>query len=372
MSTMSTMSSAILTEGCVSANILSFADKTYLFTGTVCKAWRRNSKSTETGAQQSIESLSRLDEAGEYGIDRHLASFWSLRNGADISIIRKLNETNCLWVQQDIEHAAELGRVDVLQFMHENWYFADERVLHTAVRYNRLDVVKYLLSVNTPIDRTVIEWGFGPYIIDELRMRSMEVAISDKNLAMVKLLRTADYPFIEDSFTFACDTENAEMLKYLLHQGCVPPDGLFAECVETKNYFTLAFLIDNLLLRDEWDLWGCVLDDGDHDVMMFLLDKGILPTDDDVDSAICGGNLRAAKLLTSEYNCRPTSLAYMLVFESSFCDRHYLELLNWLHDDMQVSLGFVALKEMQEHPRGSLVLEGCSSVIENWFGERLC
>lgn len=362
--------SAILTEGRVSANILSFADKTFLFTGTVCKAWRRNSKSTETGAQQSIESLSRLDEAGEYGINPHLASFWSLKNNADISIIRKLNETKCFWEQQDIEHAAELGRIDVLQFMRENWYFADERVLHTAVRYNRLDVVKYLLSVNTPVDKTVIEWGFGPYIIDELKMRSMEVAISEENLAMVKLLRTADYPFIEDSFTFACDTENADMMKYLVEQGCTPPDGLFAESVENGDYSTVAFLIDNLFLRDEWDLWGCTVDDN-QDMMMFLLDKGIIPTDDDVDSAICGGNIHSAKFLTSEYKCRPTSLAYMLVFESSFCDCHYLELLNWLYDDMQVSLGFVLLKEMQEHPRGSLVLDGCSSVIEDWFEERL-
>lgn len=361
--------SPILTEGRVSANILSFSDNTFLFTGTVCKTWHQNSTSTNTSAKAAVESLSRLDEARRCGVNPYLASFWSLEN-ADLSIIKRLNDEICFWEQQDIEHAAELGRIDVLQFMREKGYFADERVLHTAVRYNRPEVVNYLLSINTPVDKTVIEWGFGPYIIDELKMRSMEVAISAQNLTMVKLLRTADYPFVEDSFTFACDTENAEMMQYLVDHGCPPPEGLFADSVATENYAILEFLIDNLLLRDEWDLWGCVFEEND-DMMMFLLDKGIVPTDDDVDSAICGGNLATAKYLTREYACRPTSAAYTLVFENAMCDCHYLEVLDWLYDDVQCGLGFVFLKEMREHPRGCMILEGCSSVIEDWFEERL-
>lgn len=363
------MSYSILTEGRVSAKILSFSDKTFLFTGTVCRTWYQNSASRETGARDSVESLSRLDEARKFYINPYLASFWSLRT-ANISIIRKLNDEDCFWEQEDIEHAAELGRIDVLQFMRDKGYFADERVLHTAVRYNRLSVVNYLLSINTPVDKTVIDWGFGSYIIDELKMRSMEVAISEGNLTMVRLLRTVDYPFVEDSFLFARDTENSELLTYLVEQGCSAPDGVFQESIETQDYFTLGFLIDNALLRDEWDLWGCVFD-CDDDMMMFLLGKGILPTDDDVDSAISAGNFDVAKFLTTEYRCRPTSLAYMLVFENGFCDCHYLEILNWLYHDMQVSLGFVLLQEMQNHPRGSLILNWCSSVIEDWFEERL-
>jgi len=363
--------SPILTEGCVSANILSFSDRSFLFTATVCRTWYEHSASKETSAQESVKSVSRLKEARECGINPFIASFWSLENAADLSVIRELNNGDfCYWAQEDIEHAALLGRIDVLQLMRNKGYFADERVLHTAVRYNRLKVVDYLLSIHTPVDKTVIDWGFGPYIIDELTMRSMEVAISEQNLAMVKMLRSADCPFIEDSFTFACETENAEMLKYLVEQGCQPPDGLFADSVENQDFFTLEFLIDNLLLRDEWDLWGCVFDE-DQDMMMFLLDKGILPTDDDVDSAISGGNFGTAKFLTTKYTCRPTSLAYMLVFENGFCDCHYLEILNWLYDDMRCSLGFVFLHEMRNHSRGSLILERCSDEIKDWFEERL-
>lgn len=48
----------------------------------------------------------------------------------------------------------------------------------------------------------------------------MEVAISEDSLSMVKILRTVDYPFVEDSFTFACDTDNVDMVKYLLQEGC--------------------------------------------------------------------------------------------------------------------------------------------------------
>lgn len=361
--------SPILTEGRVSANILSFSDNTFLFTATVCKTWRQNSTHTYTGAKEAVESLSRLDEARRCGMDPYLASFWSLTH-ADLSIIKKINDHECFWEQQDIEHAAELGRIDVLQFMREKGYLADERVLHTAVRYNRLKVVNYLLSINTPVDKTVIEWGFGPYVIDELKMRSMEVAISEQNLTMVRLLRTADYPFIEDSFTFASDTENKKMMKYLVDQGCRPPDGLFADSVASENYVVLDFLIDNLLLRDEWDLWGCVFEQKD-DMMMFLIGKGIAPTDDDVDSAICAGDLDTAKYLTREYVCRPTSMAYMLVFENDMCDCHYLEFLNWLYDEARCNLGFVLLREMREHPRGSMILDACSSAIEDWFEERL-
>ena len=135
--------------------------------------------------------------------------------------------------------------------MHEKGYPANDRVLHAAVRCNRREVVKYLLRVGCSVDKTVIEWGFGPYIVDELKMRSMEVAISEENLPMVKILRTVDYPFIEDSFAFACDTENREMCKYLIQEGCRVPEHLFRESVELGSYFTLGFLIDNNLIQDK-------------------------------------------------------------------------------------------------------------------------
>ncbi|CAM9107736.1 unnamed protein product [Ectocarpus sp. 12 AP-2014] len=300
----------------------------------------------------------------------HLASYHSLEDGASMSVIRRLNERDCLWEQFDIERAAERGRVNVLKFMREKGYPSDQKVLHSAVRHNRQEVVRYLLAIGCPVDRAVIEWGFGPYIIDELKMRSMEVAISANNLPMVKILRTVDYPFIEDSFLFACETENIEMVRYLFGEGCRAPERLFAESVENGAYFTLGVLIDNGLLVDEWDLWGCAMDEDDH-MMKFLLRRGILPTDDDVDSSIAAGNIDTAKFLTSEYSCRPTSLAYLLTFDNLFCDAHSLSFLNWLYDDMRCSLGFSSLVDMHDDPHGSYVLDGCSSTIEDWFAERM-
>ncbi|CAN0583546.1 unnamed protein product, partial [Ectocarpus sp. 12 AP-2014] len=329
-----------------------------------------NSSSTYTGAGAAVESISRLQEAGVHGVNFHLASFHSLEDGASIAVIRKLNESYCFWEQFDIERAAEHGRVDVLKFMREKGYPADERVLHSAVRYNQQEVVKYLLGIGCPIDKTVIDWGFGPYIIDELKMRSMEVAISEGNLSMVKILRTVDYPFIDDSFVFACETQNTEILEYLIQENCHVPQGLFRESIELRNFSTLEFLIDHELLVDEWDLWGCIMDD-DDDMMMFLLGKGIIPKDDDVDSAIAVGNLDVAKFLTKEYSCRPTQLAYTIVFDNIMCDCHYVMYLDWLHDDMHCSIGFSSLEDMYEDPQGAYVLENCSSTIEDWFAARI-
>ncbi|CAM9100691.1 unnamed protein product [Ectocarpus sp. 8 AP-2014] len=362
--------SSIITEGHVSANILSFGENDFIFTGTVCRAWRQNSRSTYTGAGAAVESISRLQEACEHGVNLQVASFHSLEDGASIDVIRKLNETYCFWEHFDIERAAEHGRVDVLKFMREKGYVADERVLHTAVRYNQEEVVEYLLGIGCPIDKTVIEWGFGPCIIDELKMRSMEVAISEGNLSMVKILRTADYPFIDESFVFGCETRNTEMLEYLTQEKCHVPQGLFRESIELRDFSTLEFLIDHDLLVDEWDLWGCIMDD-DDDMMTFLLGKGIVPKDDDVDSAIGSGNLDVAKWLTKEYSCRPTSLAYMLVFDNAMCDCHYAMYLDWLYDDMQCSIEFSSLEDMCEDPRGAYVLENCSSTIEDWFVARI-
>ncbi len=368
MSTSST--SKILTEGRVSTNILSFAEHSFLFTGTVCKTWNTNSGSTKTSAEEAVQSLSRIDEACQSGINPYLASFWSLKCGASMPIIQKLNEQQSFWEQDDLEYAAEQGRVDVLQFMRERGFYTDERVLHTAVRFNQVEVAKYLLDNDTPIDKTPIEWGFGPYIIDELKMRSLEVAISSDNLPMVKVLRTADFPFIDDSFTFACDNENIQMMEYLVEEDCRIPMGLFAESVSNQDYFTLDFLISKGLLREEWDLWSCVVD-GDEGMVRYLISKGIMPTDDDVDSAIAGAQLHLARFLTTNYMCRPTSLAYMLVFENPFCDCHCREYLDWLYDNMQCSLGFVRLEDMQADMRGAFVLENCSDDILEWFRERL-
>lgn len=363
------MSSSILTEGRVSSKILSFAPSTFLFTGLVCKSWRENAETTRTGVAESIESLSRLEVARKNGINPYLASYFTLKNDAEMSIIRKLNEKQAFWERQDLAHAAEKGRIDVLEFMREKGYVADERVLHTAVRCDRPAVVEYLLGVRCPVDRTAIEWGFGPYIADELRMRSMEVAISANNLPMVKILCSVDYPFTKESFVYGCDTEDAEMILYLIQRGCKPPTDLFRESVDQGDYFTLGILIDNGLLQEEWDLWGCVTDD--KDMLYFLLKRGIVPTDDDVDSAICAGNLGIAQYLTSTYRCRPTPLSYMLVFENMFCDCHFLAYLNWLYDDMHCSLGFASIDDMLRDARGSSVLDGCSSNIEDWFRERL-
>lgn len=366
---MHTMSS-IVTEGRVSAKILSFAEKTYLYTGTVCKTWRDNSKTKETGACESVESIGRIDEAIESGINVYVASYYSITSG-DISVVRRLNEHYCLWEEEDAEHAAEHGRVDVLRFMREKGWYADEKALHTAVRYNHPNVVKFLLETGCPVDKTVIDWGCGPYIRHELKMRSMEMAVSEENLEMVKILRTVDYPFVMDTFTTACETENTEMMEYLVRERCQLDPDLFRKSVSSGDFFVLNFLIDRGLLKDEWDLWSCIADE-QEDMMHFLLNKGILPTDYDVDSAIAHGKLEVAKFLTNKYRCRPTPDAYMLTFDNLFCECHLIMYLDWLYDEMQCRLPFIVYEEMEKDSHGSLVLQNHGDAIRGWFKERLC
>lgn len=372
--TNSSAMSEVLTEGRVSKNILSFGEKDFLFTGTVCKAWKENSVDTETGDGATIQSLSRVKEALIYALPEKFV-FKSLDRGADMAIIEELDDDGCEWEQNDLEFAAQNGRKDVLQFLHEKGVHLDERVLHTAVRHDHLQVVKYLLSIDTPVDKTVIEWGFGPCIIDELKMRSLEVAIKNKNVEMVKTLRTVDYPFDESTFRTACKTKNVEMMKYLHEQGCEPDEDLFYDCNKGFGFDVVETLCRMGLFRDEWgEHLSSYIQFGRESLMTFLLGEGIIPDDDCVDSAVSSGILETAVLLTSNYACRPTPMAYLHWLErvvySDTSNFRILRGLHWLYG-IGCTIGFSSFEEMKNDSRGSKVLDLGGSAVSEWFKERL-
>lgn len=375
--------SEVLTEGRVSKTILSFGKEDFLFTGTVCRSWRENSASAETGAKASVESRSRVAETltnqmlnDTYEKCIHKALNFALHNDADLSVLEELYIRRCCtWENMIIQFLAQYGRADVIEFLTKNGIVLDAKVLHVAVHYDRLNVVQHLLKHNCPVDKELIkksDWQSGRHVRHNFEMRSLEMAISHQNLEMIKTLRTVDYPFIADTFRVACETKNLEIMKYLHEEGCTPDESLFFDSHEIDDTFSLEFFCENGYFRDEWeDILPSSVLYGHEKLTNFLLGEGIVPTDDVVDCAICAGNMQLAFFLTKRYTCRPTAVAYTDMFETELCDCTYLHCLRWLYYDMECSIGFTSFKEMQDDQSGAYVLSTASDMIKDWFKERL-
>lgn len=359
--------SDVLTEGRVGETILSFGKEDFLFTGTVCRTWRENSVSTETGTRASVESLSRTKEACDSGICTNEAAFVAIEEGSDLSIFQYLfhRGIDC-WDGVHLEVAVSHGRLDVMEFIIKSGQCLrklNEGLFHLAVSWDQLESVKYLLSRGCPVDKACLHYR---------DMRSLEVAICRRNLEMVKTVRTVDYPFIEDTFRVACKTKNMEVMKYLHEEGCQPDENLCFDLRESDDVFSLTFFFKHGYFRDEWEtfLSACIYE-GHHELVTFFLGEGVVPDDDCVNSAISIGDLGNAKFLTRKYPCRPTSQAYIEAFNNDCCNCRRMHVIDWLYDNMKCSIGFSSFQEMQNDFHGSYILDK-SPVISDWFRERLC
>lgn len=60
---------SVITEGNVSSQILSFTPRDFLYTGTVCKSWRKHSRERRTNILRALDSVPMLEDAIAAGMD---------------------------------------------------------------------------------------------------------------------------------------------------------------------------------------------------------------------------------------------------------------------------------------------------------------
>ena len=359
---------SVVTEDNVSTNILSFTQDSFLFIRTVCKAWHKNGgdTNTQTHANRAVDSISTFEEACEHGYPSNVYAPYlsACRNNSDISVFRHLVKIGQEWCHEDVWYAVEHNRMDVLKLYQMHGEELNEKILHTAVRYGHLEIIEYLLCVNCPVDSTLIEWGFGKYVVAEIKMRSMDIAVLHGRVDIVKKLRTVDYPFIAETFEAAIDGGNIDMLKYLKEDESEygeddPYFDEFIQLVADKNYAKVQMLLEN-------DLIDCIFSGVYHAFMnddRQMIELLVKYMDNIMDYFLVGGNLDLAKCLFREHDISPTSSSYSCVLSIRATEEWVLETLYWLYDEVGCK------PESSKCLTRSLIRE--SPVVQQWFRDRL-
>lgn len=355
------MTSSVLTEDNVSKHILAFTRDNFLFTCTVCKAWYKNGETnSKTSNLRAVDSPSTLDEAFQHEYPATHAPFMcAFDNNSDISVFEHLVEyygADPDW--EEVGAAAEQNRIDVLKlFRNHGKVFGeevhgqvfDESVLYRAVQGGQLNTVEYLMGVGCPAD-------------SKDKVRSMEIAVGDGRIDIVKQLRTVDYPFNWDTFAAAINGKDIDMLKYLKENADGefedPYDDDLSASVVNHDYESVKMLLDNDLVDD----YGhCIVHASTDYSMIKLLELyGCRVCETLVDNAILDQHVELARHLVEEYNVFPTSYAYRFVFQDGFAED--VDTLNWLHDELGLKWD---PKDPTKYVEGDL-----SPVVRQWFYDR--
>lgn len=372
------MTSSIITEDNVSANILSFTRQNFLFTRTVCKSWYKNGKGTATHVHRAVDSISTVDEAYEceYPLNLYAPYIDALENKSDISVFEYLVRTY-EFVEEGALYAAQHGRPDVLQLFLENEQdldmkipVLDKRTLHTAVQHGQLETLVYLMSAGCPVDETRIEWGFGENVVEELKMCSMEMAARDGRLDIMKQLRTnvlPSTPFPHETVEYSIEGGHLDVLKYIKDVCRYDVFGrfLFKALSDGDMYDEVAFLVSNDLVKDTFPAVVCAFEDGETDMVDEIVINTAKSTEAAglVDQAL--GSYRnkgicLASYLVCEHNIMPTPDAYNCLLRTRLEDGSLVILFSWLYDDLGIRV----------NPEGLTNLANHSAAVQQWFHDR--
>lgn len=370
------MTSSVLVEDNVSRHILSFTHENFLFTRTVCKAWYKNGADTnsKTNHHRAVDSVSTLDEAFHHGFcDPEFYGTYTLalQNKSDISVFEHFVVDCELGLDEDdVQWASGAGRIDVLQlYKKKGGATFDEKVLHFAVRYGHLETLVYLMDLNCPVDYTLIDWGYNLNPNPKLKMRSMEMAVEDGRIDIVKQLRTVDYPFTYDTFHTAADGESFAMLRYLQeeadrdfhdHDSYLTK---FIHFVEGGNYKKVEMMIkSDVVSYDYLGLDVAFRNEDRQMVHVFAKFMGFV-----TDTALIFNNVSLAKYLIHEFRVMPTYDAYRCIIGYNKDDRKdddwLIDSLNWLYDEERCPL--------ENGKSLSYTLSNQSPVVQKWFQDRL-
>lgn len=296
----------VITEDVVSSTILSFSSQDFLYTGTVCKSWRRNRlehwDTIYTNVLEAIRSCSRLQEALSSGLDKSGVLNMAVVFKADASVLRFLSKDRAAYTSDMadlINYAAFVGNLDavkVLSVIFDDFRFGVGE-LFDAVRGGHIDVVGHILEGLTrdeinhlpawrlywsdDYDET---WEFSDHIdfwcnITEITantsglqlisesidlffvkgnsfrrstttvMSCMDLAIKTNRLDIVRVLREAGAALTEgshpmDSTQLAWATCDIDMIRYLQNKGLRMDRRTLFDAITTNNTEIIQFILD--------------------------------------------------------------------------------------------------------------------------------
>lgn len=381
----------VLLEGRVCTNILSFTSLEYLYTSTVCRAWRQNNKKEclHTDVAVAFESPSRIKEAVENGIrcqcprtiDESGDDYASNSScdffmeyaeivDADVSVFKAIHDMGYGWGQFTMQNAAIGHKTEIIKFMFEHGCPLNSSVLFNAVNANCLELVQYLAGHNCPIDDTPIE-------TEDQNVRSFEKAISKNYLDIVMCLRSdLKFPFDTNTFKVACNADypkNLHTLSYLHAQGCRPSSFLFYEMVDDGNFHAVKFMLTHQLNENRGPTAMCIAVTRFQANIMRLLVSYKFEVNSDVidlatyDMALTRWLIRVA----GDSNCKPTWRAYINTVEHHMNDTDCIQTLNWLYNHWKLDTGFQTYDELAENPRWAHALNNRHAIIAQWFKDSL-
>ncbi len=382
----------VLLEGRVCTNILSYSSLDYLFTATVCRAWKQNSKQCfRTDVANAFESPSRIKEAVENGIRclcPHNTDDTDTPNScdffmeyaeivdADVSVFKAIHDMGYGWGQFTMQNAAIDHKIEIIRFMFEHGCPLNSSVLFNAVNSNCLELVQYLAEHNCPIDDTPIETEDQRRV--EYNVRSFEKAVAKNDLDIVMCLRSElNFPFGTNTFKVACNADypkNLHTLAYLYEQGCRPSSLLFYEMVDDGNFHAVKFMLEHQLNENRGPTAMCIaVTRFQANIMRLLVAYRFEVSSDVVDLATydMGITRWLIRVAGGENCCRPTHRAYIHTVEHDMDETYCIQALDWLYHYWKVDIGFQTYDELAENPRWAIALNNHDPIVAQWFKDSL-
>lgn len=403
---------SVLTEGNVSANILSFTKDDYLYTATVCSSWGQNCSNKRTSILHALASVPVLEEAIDSGLETYQLLDLAIVFGADMRVVRKIGETTVCSTNIISNFAAFKGDVGTLVYLNED---PDEYTLYEAIRGGKIAAVRHIVTSGCPLD-TVAEWPSSFYEDDAFFERCDRIAEYHGREDVLSLIKM----YVIDVFYFA-DVGNVELavlknredILQLLHEaGAALPMDIFRLAVDTCNLKMLGYILKvkgppasdfvvNYMLSERFDilklellltngfvhLRACDLQHAIHShkkPLTDLLIKFDCPIDDHtVDHAVAAWDFGMASRLVESHGRCPTEKAYEWLFTGGLCescvtglypketDGFYIDKLNWLYSVTGGKTGFFSFSDMEATPSWSKILQRLSTGVKSWFRHRL-
>lgn len=378
---------AVLLEGRVCTNILSYAKHEYLYFGTVCRSWKENVESAYTDLASAFESPARIQEASENGIycqcptedgenetSHDFLMEYAEIVDADVAVFKKIHEMGYGWGDFTMQNAAIGHKIDVVKFMHQHGCPLNSSVLFNAANSNCLELVEYLAEHSCPIDDTPIETENSERF--DFNVRSFEQAIAKNYLDIVKCLRTKmNFPFDYNTFRVACEADypkNMDTLAFLHAEGCAPEEDLFYDLIDEGNFYAVKFILTNHLHESRHSSAICIaVASFQAKIIRLLAEYEFEINSDAVDLATYDIGLVRWLMRVGGESCKLTPNAYINTVEYDMDHASCIGALDWLQKDWDLQIGFDSFDELMQNTRWSQALNERDQSIGEWFKDNL-